>query len=362
MGKNNVKLPKPPDLTPFVELMREQGARADANSQRQMEWAREQDVANRAIQDRVLGIQLPAMEEQAANAREDRARYENVFQPAENDLIEDFQTFDSPERKAMERGRAAADVTQSFDAARRNALQRLEGYGVDPSQTRNAAMDLGVRSQQAAATAAAMTNANRNVEDKARALRADVVNIGRGGLSNVASSYGQAVAAGSGALGGANQTFATSGGQMGSPTQWAGLGMQGVQNAMGGVNQGFQNQMTQYNAGSAADANTMSGIGSLVGMGMMMDDGGTPRRRALSIGHIADGPGDGTGIDDQAEMEIVNPKDGSVMSQARVSPDEYIIPADVVRKKGIEFFDKLVQKYHTPANQQRADMRRALPA
>ena len=138
--------------------------------------------------------------------------------------------------------------------------------------------------------------------------------------------------------------------------------MQGVQNAMGGVNQGFQNQMTQYNAGSAADANTMSGIGSLVGMGMMMDDGGTPRRRALSIGHIADGPGDGTGIDDQAEMEIVNPKDGSVMSQARVSPDEYIIPADVVRKKGIEFFDKLVQKYHTPANQQRADMRRALPA
>lgn len=44
---------------------------------------------------------------------------------------------------------------------------------------------------------------------------------------------------------------------------------------------------------------------------------------------------------------------------ARLSKGEYVIPADVVRVKGQEFFDKLLQKYHRPvmsAEQQRGDM------
>jgi hypothetical protein len=32
-----------------------------------------------------------------------------------------------------------------------------------------------------------------------------------------------------------------------------------------------------------------------------------------------------------------------------LSKGEYVIPADVVKKKGIEFFDKLLERYHTPA-------------
>ena len=90
-------------------------------------------------------------------------------------------------------------------------------------------------------------------------------------------------------------------------------------------------------------------------MAAMLADGGQPKQ-ALPVtpGHIASGPGDGSGIDDQMPMAIVNPKTGRIEQQARVSPDEYIIPADVVRKKGVEFFDKLLEKYHTPADQQRA--------
>ena len=56
-------------------------------------------------------------------------------------------------------------------------------------------------------------------------------------------------------------------------------------------------------------------------------------------GKIDYGPGDGSGIDDQVKIAA--------------SRDEYIIPADVVRQKGVEFFDKLVDRYHTPADQQR---------
>jgi hypothetical protein len=51
------------------------------------------------------------------------------------------------------------------------------------------------------------------------------------------------------------------------------------------------------------------------------------------------GPGDGSGIDDRVP--------------AQLSEGEFVIPADVVRKKGEEFFEKLIAQYHTPASQQR---------
>jgi hypothetical protein len=65
-------------------------------------------------------------------------------------------------------------------------------------------------------------------------------------------------------------------------------------------------------------------------------DGGQPP------GMIQQGPSDGTGIDDQVH--------------AKVSVGEYIVPADVVHAKGKEFFDKLLSRYHTPADQQRQQM------
>ena len=54
------------------------------------------------------------------------------------------------------------------------------------------------------------------------------------------------------------------------------------------------------------------------------------------------GPSDGTGVDDQVP--------------AMLSAEEYVVPADVVRKKGTEFFDKLLEKYHVPAAVQREQM------
>lgn len=344
MGKKST--PKPPDLTPYANAMQAQGEWTFLTSQEQLAWAREQDAKNRELLDQVLGPQLQAQADQQEWAKRDRARYEGVYQPIEDQLIKDFQSYNTPERQAQERGRAMADVASSFDAQRRNALQRLESFGVDPSQTRNAALDVAMRTQQGAATAAAATNAQRVTEDKSRAMRADAINIGRGMPSQVAQSYGQSVAAGSQAMGGANSTFGTSAGAMGNPTAWGGMGMQGMQGAAGITNSGFQNQMSVANLQRQDAANMMSGIGSAVGMAAMLADGGQPLQAIPDQppGPVANGPTDGSGIDDQVH--------------ARLSVGEYVIPADVVQKKGVEFFDKLLQKYHTPAAQQRG----AIPA
>jgi hypothetical protein len=344
MGKKST--PKPPDLTPYANAMEAQGEWAFLTSQDQLAWAREQDAKNRELLDQVLAPQLAAQQDQMDWAKKDRARYEGVYQPIEDQLIQDFQSYNTPERQAQERGRAMADVASSFDAQRRNALQRLEGFGVDPSQTRNAALDVAMRTQQGAAMAASATNAQRVTEDKSRAMRADAINIGRGMPSQVAQSYGQSVAAGSQAMGGANSTFGTSAGAMGNPTAWGGMGMQGMQGAAGITNSGFQNSMTAYNAQQAANSNMWSGVGSAVGMAAMLADGGPPEEALPTAppGPVNYGPSDGSGIDDQVH--------------ARLSVGEYVIPADVVQAKGVEFFDKLVDKYHTPAAEQRG----AIPA
>jgi hypothetical protein len=340
MGKKST--PKAPDLSGYVDALNQSGEWGYKTAQDQLAWAREQDTMNRELLDKTLAPQLQAQQDQMDWARKDRARYENTYQPLEDNLIQDFQNYGSDERMASDRGRAMADVATSFNAQRNNALQRLESYGVDPSQTRNAALDIGVRTQEAASTAAAGTSAQRIGEDKARALRADAINIGRGLPSQVAQSYGQSVQAGSAAIGGANSTTATAAGAYGGANSFMQTGQAGYTGAANTATQGFNNQMSAYNAQQQANAALYQGIGSAVGMAgsMMMADGGDPSQAIPSQpGKIDYGPGDGSGIDDKVPI--------------MASREEYIVPADVVRAKGVEFFDKLVDRYHTPAAQQR---------
>jgi hypothetical protein len=164
--------------------------------------------------------------------------------------------------------------------------------------------------------------------------------------SQVAQSYGQSIAAGQAGVGGANQTFATGAGAMGNPQSWGQGALQGYGQSANIQSQGYQNQMAAHNANQQASSAMWSGIGGLAGTAMMMKEGGgvrraIPRGRTFNgdTGAIEDGPTDGSGIDDQVP--------------AMLSVGEFIIPSDVVAAKGKEFFEKLVDRYHTPANQQR---------
>lgn len=340
MGK---KAPDPPDLGPLAQGSADAARMAQETAREQLAWAREQDGLNRTLLDRVLTSQEAVQDETLKNAQADRQRYEQVYQPLEDNLVKEFQNYDSPERQQLERGRAMADVNASFDAARRNALQRLESYGVDPSQTRNAALDIGTRTQQAAAQAGAASAATRATEQTGRALRAEAINIGKGLPSNVAASYGQSLQAGNSMVGNANQTTATSGNAAQGANSFLNTAIGGYGQAGNTLSQGYQNQLNQYGANQQNITGALGAIGGIAGM--FMADGGDVKKQAIPFdskpGMIDYGMGDGSGIDDQVDI--------------KASTGEYIIPADVVRKKGEEFFDKLVEKYHTPAVEQRED-------
>jgi hypothetical protein len=328
-------------LQPLADSSKETADIARQNSADQLAWAKEQDAKNRETLQQVLGKQNAVQDEQLANARLDRSRYQQIYQPLEDNLVKDFQNYDSPTRRAADRSRAIADVNQSFDAQRTNALQRLEGYGVDPSMVRNQALDVGVRTAQAQAQAAAGTNAARNTEAVGRSLRAEALNIGKGYPSNVAGAYGQVLNAGNSQVGNANATTAGGAASFGAAGQGLNTALQGYNSASNISTQGFQNASAAAKQNSDSITGAISGVAGIAGM--FMADGGEPRQ-AIPMQQVGpvQGPGDGSGIDDQVP--------------AMLSVKEYVIPADVVQAKGREFFDKLLQKYHTPAAQQRAAM------
>ena len=348
--------PPPPDLGPAAEASEEVARMNQQTAREQLDWAREQDAYNRDLLQQVLDVQLPAMQEQFQTAQADRQRYEEMYRPFEDQWAEEAKNYDTPERRERERGSAIADVNSQFDAQRRNALQRLESYGVDPSTTRNAALDIGVRTQQAMAQAAAATGATRRVEDTGRALQSDVINLGRGALSNAAGFYGQAVGAGGQAQQGALSTTQSGAGAVQSSLGFSNAALAGYGQNADILNSGFQNQMSVFNAEQQQTAGMLQAAGGIAGM--FMADGGeveagipsgsVPAQQRVGIPgqpFMADGPvngpGDGSGIDDRVP--------------AQLSEGEFVIPADVVRKKGEEFFEKLIAQYHTPAAEQRAN-------
>ena len=341
--------PPPPDLGPMSQATEEVARIQQQTAREQLEWAREQDGQNQELLQQVLDIQLPAMREQFDQASSDRQRYETLFRPMEDAFQKEAENYDTPERREAERAKALADTSTQFDQQRKNALSRLESYGVDPSQTRNAALDVGTRTAQAAASVGAVSQADKRIEDTGRALRSDAINMGRGALSNAAGFYGQAVGAGGQAQQGAYGATNTGAGAVQSSMGFSGQALQGYGQSANIQSQGYGNQMQGWNAQQQNTAGMLGAIGG--GIGMMADGGPVPPAGPLNapnpqmgaaidpVAEVDTGTGDGSGVDDSVP--------------AYLSDGEYVIPEDVVRAKGEEFFDKLIERYHTPASQQR---------
>ena len=292
------------------------------------------------------------------NAQQDRSWYITKYRPLEEKAITDADSYASPERTNLEVGKAKAGVAQSFDAQRAGALKNLEGFGINPSSTRYAALDIGLRASKAAAMAAAGSNASQMVEDKGRGLRAEAINVGRGYPGQVAQSYNTASAAGSlasqagasnagvanaaaqtgfgGSAAGGNlygvgtgiynagtNAAATYGNMMGSAPQWAGIALNGYNTAGGLTNMGYQNSLDGYKATQASS----SGIGALAGLA-----GGMAKNFGLAEGGV---------IPTEA-----SPSAGAIPDdvQARVQPGEFVVPRDVLQWKGEEFFQKTIEQ------------------
>lgn len=317
--------PPPPDMSGQIAEMSEYTDMMRNISADQLAWSKEQYMANREILNQVLDVQLPMMEDNAASAREDRLRWEEIFRPIEDNLIEEFKSYDTKERRDQKAGEAVADVTTAVEAQRENALQRLEGYGIDPSQTRSQALDASARIEEAALQAGAANVARRNVEATGRALRGEAINIGRGYKADVARAYQTANVAGTSAVGGAGSTTATGSQAINTAIQNYGQVGAGISGGANIISNAYGNELSAFNARPNIGATLLGAAAG--GYASTFAEGGE-----------VIGPGGPT--DDAVPAAIQVP--GAPPAPAALSDGEYVIPNDVVRWKGLEHIEKMV--------------------
>lgn len=338
----------------------------------QEQWRSDQERLDRqeARWDDIINDQLRRQDELDTQAAADRRRYEQVFQPLEDTLVAESRGY-TDERNALRgdtaAGRAAADVSNQFAAARTAAQDRLESYGIDPSQVRGQAIDLGARTQEAAARAgqANMTREQvvRAEEATGRALRSEALNIGRGYPGQIATNYGLAFQQGQGAaniggqaIGAGLNTTASGFNTMGTGAQWSGIGnqtagiggqFQGLSNsALAGaantLNMGYQNVLDRYKANNAASSGWGSALGLIGGIGMKAAFSPVAPFSWLAQegGAIPEGE-PGVHVPEEA-----SPSRGSAIDDvpARVTPGEFIVPKETVQWLGEKHFQKLIQK------------------
>jgi hypothetical protein len=287
----------------------------------QLQWAKDKYAAMEPIIQEFVSTQSDILKEQYANAKADRERYEQTFVPLEQEFAQRAKDYLTPERVAREVGRAVTGVTDQFAVQRKNAERRLLDYGLQPDVVARKNDAMGIA--EAEAKAGAGNEAVVRTEAIGNSMLADAANFGRGLPSQVAGAYGQSLEAGNSGTGNLNNTYRSGSANLGNPTAYYGL--QG--DALGRWGANVNNQTQAQQAAYQMDGGPWGGLGMLAGAAL-----GSPWvGKLFAEGGEVEGPG--------------GPKDDAI--PARLSDGEYIIPAEVVRAKGTEFFDKLVAKYNT---------------
>lgn len=373
----------PPDAPDYSAIAAANEASAKVAAQAaadNLAWAKQTYAQDKEFQQKIYNDYFkPAADLQLEAAQKDRERYAAVYQPLEDQMVADANKLSSRAEQERLAGRAAADVTQAFDAQRQNAEAQIQSFGVDPSMLRSAALDVGLRTQQAATTAGAMNNARTQAENLGRALRSEAINVGRGYPGQVAQSSALVQAGGQSATAGQLAVSQIGGANMNN-TNWFNSGVN-ANNAGNSLISGIYNtQAGIFNTQQTAKNNLTNQLFDMAGtgMGMLAMSDERVKENIKPVGKLDNGftvysfnyKGDPTphiGLIAQ-EVEKSRPEavsttpaglklldyaaaadpQGPGPDQSNNGQRSYAIPHDVMMRKGTEFFDKLVEKTRNP--------------
>lgn len=166
---------------------------AENLGQQQYTWAGNQFASNSTLTDSVVNNFLTASQKDMSLADNMTNRYENTFQPQEDALVRDANTYASDARVRSEMGRAESDTGQALDAGKANAEQTLQSYGIDPSSGRYAELDRAEDAKRAAAQAQAGQVARYNTEATGRQLRDKAIQVGQQYPGQIVNSLNNAM-------------------------------------------------------------------------------------------------------------------------------------------------------------------------
>jgi len=336
--------PAAPDYTPLFKLAEESSKYSFQLGKEQLDFFKQIYNKNQKTADIVTEKALGEMDKMIADSDRYRKQQIEIYDPLKEQYAAAAQDYNTPERQEVEAGKAEADVAAQFEQARQAAVDNLEQFGVDPSQTRSSAMDLATRVAEGAAQASAGNQARSRTEQMGLDLMGNAINQGAGLPSQIAGSSGAGGQSGNQAVNTGLATTASAAQTLGTAPQWTQIGNQGLGNWGNLMNQSFQNQMAEHES----KQNSSSGIGELIGAGlgvasMFMAEGGVIPDDEMAEGEpgraipIEASPSGGA-IEDDIPAQI---GDGT---PARLNAGEFVMPKDVVSWLGEKGMQQIVLK------------------
>lgn len=179
-------------------------------SKEQLDWAKriyaetapEREQATKLATE-ISEAQLSAMRKQETLADDAANFYNDTFRPIEQRLAAEAEAYDTPQRREAEAADAMGKVGSQFDVARASMAREASARGVNPNSGNFAASMGTMATQEAAAKAATGNAATKQVETMGYARRMDAAGLGRGQVSNQATSAGIALNQGNSSVGNA---------------------------------------------------------------------------------------------------------------------------------------------------------------
>jgi len=329
-----------PDYGGIFQAMaaQRQAEQAYALGQQQFDWAKGVYDEQKPYIMQSAQANLDAQKQANEFGKQQMDFYNANYQPLERDYLGRVQNWDTPEMQQQRAGEAQSAVASQFEQARQAAQQRLEGYGVDPTSTRFAALDIGTRAAQAAAAAGAGTKAIQDTRMEGMGLRAGTINTGRGYANTAPQSYAVGSGAGSAAAGALNNQLGTGAAARGSAVPFFGAGNSAMGNAVNAYGNVMQNQTNQWQIQNQQS----SGLGGLLGAGLGM----------------AKAYKDFKGFEEGGAVPTeASPSQGAIPDDvpARLTEGEFVLPREAVEWLGLKHVYGMVDKAKQEREQVQAE-------
>lgn len=203
---------------------------------------------------------------------------ENLYRPLEQQMVQEAQAYDTPERREAAAGKAVADAGIQLDLAQAAQRRNLTRMGVDPSSGASLATGNQMSLGEAAVKTGAANKAREQVELQGYARKADAAQMGRGNASAQATSAGIATTTGNSAVTNSQQPNLVNNQGIGVVQSGANSALSGMSGAAG-IYQNSSNLQAQ-----AGDNSSMWGaLGSLGGAAIFKysDEGQKTNRKPV---------------------------------------------------------------------------------
>jgi len=256
--------------SPDVSGVNSAAVSSAATSKEALDWYKSyvastqgQRDATTAIDNQVSQAQLSGMQLAQKEATDLDTRNKTVFQPLQDQIVDQAKNYDTPEKRNAAAAAAVSDVGQQVatqSAANNRALGRA---GVAPGSAKSMSMNGDMATMAALGEQGAASKARTQVEATGHAMEMDAAGLGSGIVSNQTTALNASTAAGSAAAG-------SSGAALSATTSAAPLMQSGYAQALQGLQVSGNLYGTAASLNSSSNAGLMSGVGSLMqGAGAM---------------------------------------------------------------------------------------------